>query len=188
LEVAEAIAVMTGADSPTFALQGLATQWELVTRFLYMLIAEEFGLDTGRLALKRAERMKETGALLPIFTKLLEVHGVAIDVAHHVSTAPMDYFFRGRLPERIIARQRGTVVALDQRRLGNIVNFEMGAGANDFGGAPDLRAGVVLNVQSGQRVEAGDVLCWGYCSLSNGLGGEICESIGDCFEILPSLG
>lgn len=182
LEVAEAIAVMGGRSSARWDSRALEEQRELVLLFYGLLMSKAFDSSDVEPWIVEARGWFHSGDILRGFSKLLS--------AHHVSSAVIEKLFQDpnevlAIPNRgqpVLAHQSGRLIAIDQRRLGHLVNFGMGAGGNDYQGILCVKSGIKLGVRLGDIVQCGQPLCWVFDNASDTLN-DSTATIEQCFRI-----
>lgn len=162
LEVLEAIAIMGGKTEIDWERRWLAEQRHLVLFFFAELITAEFG-GSSKQWYERASRALDSGRVLGAFLDLLEVHGVELKVREGLMQDPSSLLLPSGTPIPVRSRRSGVLVKVDQRRLGEFVNFALGAGGNVYTGEFMPGNGVRIMKRLGDPVAEGDPLCWVYC-------------------------
>jgi thymidine phosphorylase len=165
LEVLEAIAVMGGGTGVDWDSRGLAEQRHLVLFFFSELMSAEFGGYAAQWY-RRASDSFESGGVLRAFLDLLGVHGVAREVQESLTQAPASILLPPGQPIAVPSHHSGVLCEVDQPRLGDFVNFTLGAGGNPYTGEFTPRNGVRVTKRLGDSVALGDVLCWVYADPS----------------------
>lgn len=157
-EVAEAIAIITRT---TFGWSDklLEQQWLLVRDFFVRLMHRQFPEIPSEKFAEFADMARNHGALGRAFRRLLIEHGVAITTVDALLTAPMRFFFKDTTPMVVAANTSGKIVFLDQEKLGLVVNFELGAGGNEYGIKRDPHASIILQCHPGDVVSIWQPLC-----------------------------
>jgi pyrimidine-nucleoside phosphorylase len=182
LEVAEAIATMGGGSLGPWDPRALGEQRELVLTFYGLLMARAFGTESIDPWVDEARGWFESGEILRAFETLLSAHAVKRATIDAITQNPLMALGLARDGAPVAAEKSGRVMTIDQRRLGHLVNFELGAGGNEYGAAFCARTGVRLNCRIGDQVEAGQPLCWVFGDPSSTLS-EIMASLKECFVV-----
>jgi thymidine phosphorylase len=180
LEVAEAIAIMTGSDDDFWIRPLLDAQWKLVRGFFSNLLRMEFPRCPFDEYESWADEIRRSGKLTRAFIRLLTAHGVEVAHAEELCLRSAPRAVGGR-SHSVTSAHVGVVSRIDQKRLGYLVNFGLGGGGNEFGGIRDLRAGCVLRVFLGMTVNKGQTLCELF-------GNELCissviDEVRSCFSV-----
>jgi thymidine phosphorylase len=157
-EVLEAIAVMNREFESTWDLRAIKEQKELVITFVEILMSNAFpeeNIDWKRLANKQFDE----GKVFQSFLNILEAHQVSKDVLRKLQTNPKDVL--GVKTKQIVIRSRraGMLKKIDQKKLGGLINFELGGGGNDYAGVFTPHAGLILGKRIGDRINYQDMLC-----------------------------
>jgi pyrimidine-nucleoside phosphorylase len=161
LEVAEALAILNpAADTSLWDDRALVEQRTLVTRMYARLMANEVPSRTVGDWEADAEGRLADGRALVSFVALLEAHGVEARYAAALADDPFGCLSIAPVAADVVSNTAGIICAIDQPTLGNAVNFDLGSGANQFVGTTAAGEGVMLACRLGDRVEAGDTLCW----------------------------
>jgi thymidine phosphorylase len=159
MEVLEAIAVMRGDQAGIWDARALSEQRALVISLFELLMSRSFGraVETDWRAL--GERMLGSGEVFRWFLRMLEAHGVDEETRRAVESDPARVIGPQVEPIPLRARRDGVLRRIDQRRLGNLINFRMGGGGNEIAGSFEPQSGILLAKRLGDAVSAGDVLC-----------------------------
>ena len=182
LEVAEAVATMGGGALEPWDPRALREQRELVLTFYGLLMARTFGTERIEPWIDEARDWFESGEIVRAFEALLSAHEVqraTIDGLMHHPLTTLGIVGEG---SPILAERPGRFKHIDQRRLGHLINFGLGAGGNEYGGAFAARSGVRLNSRIGDEVEGGQPICWVHGDwdfISN----ELVASLKECFVV-----
>jgi thymidine phosphorylase len=182
LEVAEAIATMRFGAPVSWDPRALHEQRELVLTFYGLLMSRAFGTDTIDAWVEEARGWFESGEIARAFEALLSAHAVeraTIAAIIHDPLTALGIVGNG-IP--ILAERSGSLAGIDQRQLGHLVNFGLGAGGNEYGTEFSARSGVRLNVRKGDRVEAGQPLGWVFANPGS-LSSELTASMKECFVV-----
>jgi pyrimidine-nucleoside phosphorylase len=164
VEVLEALAVMGCSDLPVWNEQAIGEQTDLVVRFFAALMQREFPLADQIKWRKQGHDMLRDGTALGAFRDILRAHGVTEQTVSRLTTNPSAVLVRDA-PQSIVSPRSGMLRRINQRRLGEIINFQLGAGGNEYAGSLDLHAGVVLRVRLGDFVSEGGELCLLYAGV-----------------------
>ncbi len=112
---------------------------------------------------------------------LLIEHSVSPSIAASILHNPIETLGINYRPIKINTSRSGVVKSLDQTRLGELVNRELGGGGNDYEGDFSSTSGLILANRLGDIINAGDELCSIYTSKP--LHELFHKSIEACFEI-----
>lgn len=182
LEVAEALATMGIGASSDWDARALREQRELVLTFYGLLMMRAHGSATTDAWVSEARGWFESGDVGLAFETLLEAHGVrpqTIDVLRQNSFGTLG-LSEVHIP--VASAREGRLLRIDQRRLGHLVNFGLGAGGNDYGGTFRSRAGVRLGFRIGDVVNKGQPLCW-ICAGEAQVTDEFMAAVKECFIV-----
>lgn len=185
LEVLEALAVLAPAPPPGWDRRALDEQRGLVVRFFALLLSRTFpdaSYDDCRAL--GAERLA-SGRALASFLELLAAHGVGAATREALLRDPWPVAGPRGDPLPVRAERSGRLRRVDQHRLGFVVNFALGGGGNEYGGAFDPRAGVLLRKRLGDPVAAGEELCTAYLGERTDRAGLVLADLGGCFDVGP---
>jgi thymidine phosphorylase len=108
---------------------------------------------------------------------LLEHHGVSKTVRDALLTHPKDVLLPGLTPIPIVATRSGTLISLDQKRLGGLVNHALSSRAD---GGKDLRAGIHLSIGLKDAVHNGDTVALVFSDIPKD---AYYQEVLSCFEI-----
>ncbi len=158
LEVLEALQVMGQETKMNWDRRALLEQRRLVIATFVSLMESQFG-SLGVDWKARAEENFESRLVLKGFVELLSAHGVGDSVIQSLLADPSAVLLPKTPGLPVHSAKDGKLVGLDQRRLGEFVNFTLGGGGNDFGLEFDAHAGVILNKRLGDSIAEGDALC-----------------------------
>ncbi|HBP90847.1 MAG TPA: hypothetical protein DD706_24535 [Nitrospiraceae bacterium] len=160
LEVDEAFKIL-GIKSPIlWNNQGLEEQKKIVIKFYAQLMSYLYPNKSLEKWQKFGQWLFDSGKVRKGLKSLLEAHGVQDEVISKILDGKFIEIL-GINPTgfEILSSKEGIYKDLDQRTLGNIVNFDLGGGGNDYGGVFDPKTGIVLNCRLGDQVKKNDVLC-----------------------------
>jgi thymidine phosphorylase len=158
LELLEALQILGGKDSTLFDGRGLQEQTNICIDFLVKMICAVNRDYSPQEVFHDAKEAFLSGELLNSFGTILRNHGVGSSVIGRVLERPLS-FLEDRSFTDVQSKTAGTLVDIDQKRLGYLVNSELGAGANRFGGDKDLYAGVTVRPRRFDRIRTTDTLC-----------------------------
>jgi thymidine phosphorylase len=159
LEVCEAIALMSNTDARGFwDNRALTEQRNLVISLFVGLIMSEFPRVDQHMLRQEIEDKFASGKVLDAFENFLAAHDVSRNTIQQIVNDPLTLL--GTTSPSLVVRSEisGQLIGIDQVRLGHTVNFELGAGGNEFGTLFDPLSGIVLRKRLGDRIEPGDVL------------------------------
>jgi pyrimidine-nucleoside phosphorylase len=184
LEVAEAVAVLnpSSRDADRWNRRAIEAQRDLLVDMFADLMAAQFaGRDREEFA-RLGERLIATGAAGEAFVSLLEAHGVDAAVAAGLTDDPRRTLDIATRPTATIrASSAGTVSALDQRTIGNVVTFKLGAGSNQYLPGHDSTGGVEIVVRPGDAVEVGTAVA--HVFATEAVGDDLHDTLAGCFRI-----
>lgn len=184
LEVIEAMAVMGGRTTVPLDERAIAEQKTLVVEFFGDLMQSQFPKANKSHWRELAADRIATGKVLDAYWGVLATHGVSAEIIRRLRAEPEAVLMPGIAPFSILAEAPGILVHVDQRRLGDIVNFDLGAGGTPYSHTIDRSCGLVLLKRLGDAVIPGEPLCYLY--KRNGTTPERQEwstSIRKCFDI-----
>jgi pyrimidine-nucleoside phosphorylase len=144
LEIAECIQVLSGGGTPDLRMQAVS----LAARMLCLASV----CATREAAEALASEAINSGAALQTFRRMIEAQGGDARIVDDRSRLP-------QAPRRfsVLARQSGSVTALDAMRLG-LAALMLGAGRERLDHMIDHAVGVLLHRRVGDQVQAGDPL------------------------------
>jgi pyrimidine-nucleoside phosphorylase len=181
LEVAEAIAVMNGPNECAWDPRGIEEQRQIVIKFFAQLMAAEFP-ELGSSEWERyASKQIEHGEALRAFGDILLAHRVQSSFVERLFVRPLEALSVNRTPVDVHSRNTGTLRHLNQRRLGEIVNRQLGAGGNQFEGEFDPKPGVTLVRRLGDEIQQRDILCRIFADRELAL--SSIDAVRDCFTV-----
>lgn len=184
-EVAEAIAVMNGNVDGFWANDALQQQKELVLSFFAKLMQTQFPEKGEEHWLALGNELLRSGVVFEHFIQLLQAHQVSAEVVEQIKTNPNQLLLPNVEPIAVVSTASGKLSHIEQKQLGNLVNFGFGAGANDFGGEFSASSGIILKQQPGQAVKKGELLCVAY--VDRDIGAEqrasIQNELATCFNV-----
>ncbi|HRI72768.1 MAG TPA: hypothetical protein PK156_51380, partial [Polyangium sp.] len=160
LEVAEALATMGIGASSDWDVRALCEQRELVLTFYGLLMSRAHDSTNADGWMSEAREWLESGEIGFAFTTLLVAHGVQRQTIEALRQDPFTTLGLSGTPTPVSSAHEGQLLRVDQRRLGHLVNFGLGAGGNDYGGAFQARPGIRLGFLIGDHVNEGQPLCW----------------------------
>jgi thymidine phosphorylase len=160
----------------------LESQWSIARSFFVALLRNSFPEQSETAVGEFADAARESGQLLTAFNALLCAHGVESRVADALCTDPLGFYFQC-LPTVVSSSIEGRIIEIDQKQLGYYVNFLLGGGGNEYGGRRNLRAGCILQIRTGQRVNIGSPLALVYSNESVSSAEDASEKIRACIKI-----
>lgn len=159
LEVWEALAVMDIAHCVVWDHRALSEQRNLVIELFSKLMNRAFQTVSEDQWRQAANRKFNNGSVSEAFFKILKAHSVSDRVRGLIKSNPKVLFMPSYNSFIITSEASGHLVRINQRILGNIVNFDLGAGGNDYGDELDIYAGLILSKRLGDIVKVGEPLC-----------------------------
>lgn len=159
LEVFEALAVMGIVHCVDWDHRALSEQRNLVIEFFSKLMSRAFQTISEEQWRQAANRKFNNRSVSKAFFKILKAHGVSDRVRGLIKSNPKTLLMPSYNSFIITSEVSGHLVNINQRQLGNIVNFDLGAGGNDYGDELDIYAGLILGKRLGDIVEVGEPLC-----------------------------
>lgn len=159
LEVLEALAVMGIAHCVFWDHRALSEQRDLVIKLFSKLMYRAFQSIAEEQWRQAANRTFNNGSVSEAFFKILKAHGVSDEVRGLIKSNPKTLLMPSYNSFIITSEVSGQLVNINQRQLGNIVNFDLGAGGNDYSDELDTYAGLILGKRLGDIVNVGDPLC-----------------------------
>lgn len=183
LEVLESLAVMGFDTSAKWDERALQEQRQIVIGLFSDLMSAEFKVHDKSWWQQAAEDKLGTQEVRRAFLNLLLHHKVPKETVDQIATNPAAIFLR-HIAVPVYSRLRGRLSGIDQPKLGNLVNFSLGAGGNDYAGQFDCSTGVILRKRLGDRVDRNEAICDLYAG-EQGLSDtpSIVEDILSCFTI-----
>ena len=189
-EVLEAVAIMHGAQTGEYDAcwdkQGLDLQLNLVLKFFAGLMQSQYPQYNDDYWYTVGHELFASGEVFNNFIDLLRAHGVSDKTLVGIKSEPWQTLAPQTEPLAIISEQNGVLKSINQKQLGNLVNFKFGAGANEFGGDFSARSGVVLQKRIGQKVAKGEAICLVYFNQEFLQGADkalISKDFIECFEV-----
>jgi thymidine phosphorylase len=181
LEVAEAIAVMGGCGSTLWDLRSLEIQRRYTIDFFAKLMNSEFPIRSLSEWATYADNQFKSGAILKSFANILLAHKVPRNVVEDTLKNPFNTLGISHTPVDILAHSSGTLIKINQRKLGEIINRNLNAGRNDVEGKYDPTVGVIILHRLGDKICKGAVLCK---TFSDSLKVEhLSEDLRECFVL-----
>ncbi|MBK9263119.1 MAG: hypothetical protein IPM54_25360 [Polyangiaceae bacterium] len=182
LEVAEALATMGIGASSDWDARALREQRELVLTFYGLLMLRAHGSATTDAWVIEARGWFESGEVGLAFETLLEAHGVRPQTIDALRQNPFGTLGLSGVHIPVASAREGQLLRIDQRRLGHLVNFGLGAGGNDYGGAFRARAGIRIGFRIGDHINEGQPLCWIF-SVEPQVTDEFIVAVKECFIV-----
>lgn len=183
LEVLEAIAVMNHRFAAGWDARWIEEQREIVLGFFELLMDFSFHAEKQNWR-ELGRKLLSEGQVFESFLKVLRAHKVDAATIEGIRTNPSQIIGPAIQPVSIVSKASGILRRIDQKKLGNIVNFHLGGGGNDFVGQFTANAGVILRKRLGDAIHTGETLCLMYQPQSDtNTGLKITEELASCFEI-----
>lgn len=157
LEVLESLSILDSSSSHGWNTQGLLRQREIVLGFFSMLLHDAFPHIPQSTFYALGEEVLRNGKALRSFFTILHHHGVPEKVLNGLRSDPWNTMVPGLPCIPIDSSQSGTLTAIDQKRLGLLVNFALSS-VHEV--RNDKRAGIKLNKRIGDKIEIGEPLAW----------------------------
>ncbi len=177
LEIIEALVLLKGVPQAAWNLSGLDRQRAIVLRLFSILLHETFPHISEEEFFRLGEEMLYNGRALRSFLDILSCHGVQPSVLDALLVDPWGVMLPGLCPVPIYSPHSGVLSSIDQRALGNLVNFSLSRMED---GGMDRRAGIKLNKLPKEAVHCDEPLAWVFTTTS-------LESYRDdvlsCFEV-----
>ncbi len=186
LEVCEAISLMSGNDPHTlWNSAALIEQKKLVLQFFAILMHQEFPSIPEMEWIERATSKFNKGEVLRWFHRILLNHHVSKDTADRVCQEPTTLLNTALPPRSIHGLRNGVITGINQRKLGEIVNWELRGGGNSYSVPLSTQGGILLKKRIGNTVKSGELLCHLYADREREEEElqKIEENIRDCFEL-----
>lgn len=184
LEVLEALAVMNKDFESKWDIRSINEQRDIILGFFELLMNYSFG-ESKEYWRTLGEQLFEQGKVFESFLNILQAHKVDSDTIEQIKINPSNVIGPKTTPVQIAAKTVGTLRRIDQKKLGNIINFHLGGGGNDFVGEFTPNAGVILTKRLGDTIVEGEPLCFLHQSEQNTITeqSKIYEELVSCFEI-----
>lgn len=157
LEVLEAVTIMGGENylSSYVNPAGLLQQKRLVIDMTVQLLTATFQSDQAELE-EVATRFFDNGKVLSCFKKLLSCHSVDQSTINTLFDNQKPCHF---LESSIYSANEGSLQYIDQEKIGNFVNFQLGGGQNQFFKIGEQsHGGFVLAKRLGETVQRHELL------------------------------
>lgn len=183
LEVAEALATMGIGASDDWDIRALREQRELVVTFYGLLMSRAHSSTNADIWMNEARGWFESGEVSVAFETLLRAHGVQRQTIDALRQNPFGSLGLSGVRIAAVSAHTGQLLPIDQRRLGHLVNFGLGAGGNDYGGTFRSRAGVRLGLRIGDHVNEGQPLCWVFSGEETHVLDEFVAAVKECFVV-----
>ncbi|MDA8412778.1 MAG: hypothetical protein M0023_03220 [Desulfobacteraceae bacterium] len=158
LEVAEAIAVMGGHNSTLWDSRSLDIQRRLAIDFFAKLMTSEFPVQSQSEWAAYADNQFKSGAILKSFANILLAHKVSLNVVEDTLNNPLSALGISHNPVDILAHSSGTLVKIEQRKLGELINRNLNAGRNNIEGKYNPTVGAVISHRLGDKISKGAIL------------------------------
>lgn len=162
IEVEEALYIM-GAPSPVkWNEHGINIQRNRVIDFYTKIMENSTGYSVEYWK-KYGERLLESGEALKAYKNILIAHNVENEVATNIvnngffsSLQKLGYNIE---THTISSKAVGKYSNIHQRELGTIINFDFGAGQNDYTTRNNVQSGVIIHPRLHDFIDIGQALC-----------------------------
>ncbi len=186
MELAEAMHILGAPSMINWDKRALQEQIEIVADFYAGILVNMVGRSRSELEMEAKMILSNRRGLEGLRCLLLG-HGVEEDLIEKITTSDiLDVLGVKRLGQQIEAKTNGRLKSIDQKRLGDYVNFDLGAGGNKYFGHFDPWVGIVLKKRLDDDLQKGDVLCEVYAAdlvRAEGILKRLSGHIRDCFII-----
>jgi thymidine phosphorylase len=182
LEVAEAMATMRANAANGWDPRALQEQRELVLTFYGLLMSRTFHTKSVEAWVEEARVWFESDEVALSFEALLSAHGVEPSTIDALTRDPLGALGIADRRVAVLSDRRGRLTHVDQRRLGHLVNFGLGAGGNDYGRAFRSGTGVRLNRRVGDLVALEQPLCFVFGDESD-VHRDFLAALNECFVV-----
>ncbi|MEX1029941.1 MAG: hypothetical protein WDZ91_07835 [Paenibacillaceae bacterium] len=180
LEVLEAIEVMRPhSDKSKWDERKLIWQKELVLGFFSELMHAIYPDKKKQEWFSHGLLLFKEGKVLEAFNKILKAHSVSLDTIQSLNGSAWDVICPYK-PSDLYANSTGRLVSIDQKRLGFLVNFYLGAGGNEFGGEFCPQKGILVCKALGDEINKGELICEIY---SDEIKSDFVHELSKCFVI-----
>lgn len=157
-EVMEAVAIMSRNPGDIWDPNIMQVQEDLTLKFFSGLMNSQFPDKSLEEWTEVGRKLFDSGLVMESFLRLLKAHRVEDSVIEGIRNDPWQTLAPKTTPIIVKAPNGGHIKGVDQKKLGNLVNFKFGAGANEFGGSFTAKSGIILQKLLGDNVESGEVL------------------------------
>lgn len=163
-EILEALSILnpSGKYLEFVDVHALKSQVELVIKMLSKLISEIIDVSRNEVSVK-IKRQLDNGDAFRAFIDILKAHNVREGTLDLISNG-LPYINHNRFTIDIISLKTGTLIGINQKSLGNFVNFTMANAANEFSEKQSLYNGIILAKRIGDQIIQGETLCKVYCA------------------------
>jgi thymidine phosphorylase len=182
VEVAEATSIITGrVDQEYWDSRAVNEQREIVIDFFIIMLDRLFPGKTRLFWKKVATEKFENGEVQTHYEKILSAHKVSKPVINNLCQDP-NFFIRDIRKYSIKSTKKGVLRKIDQKRLGYILNFNLGAGGNIYSKEMNYKCGLILKKRLGDYVSDSSELCI-VLDNSQVIDTDLIKSIHECFSI-----
>ncbi len=150
---------MGGTSTNLWDSRSIVIQRKLVIDFFAKLMNSEFPVLSELEWAIYAEDQFKNGSIIKSFANILLAHNVSNKTIQSTLTDPLNALCIGYNPVDIVAYSSGTLIGIDQRKLGEIINRNLNAARNDVEGKYDPTVGAVIMNRLGDKIKEGTVLC-----------------------------
>ncbi len=183
VEVAEATSIITGkVDHEYWDSRALSEQREIVIDFLIIMLDYLFPGKNRLFWGKIAKHKFENGEVQASYEKILSAHKVSQAIINKLCQDP-NFLIRDIRKCSIKSTKQGILRRIDQKRLGYIINFSLGAGGNIYSSDVNYKCGLILRKRLGDYVSDGTELCI-VLDDSQVIDIDLIRAIRECFSIV----
>lgn len=158
LEVEEAMHILIGNSKISWNTAGINEQKKLLFSFL-SLIMQKISGNTSFDATNLAEDMIKNGIVKKNLAKLLQAHSVSKKTITEIfKNSFADVIGLKRANIDVVSDKNFTFNGINQREVGNLVNFELGAARYEFGISEKSMNGLLLYNRPNDLIKKGDIV------------------------------
>lgn len=183
LEVVEALILLSGGN-PQWDTRALHEQRSLALESFSKLMHSEFPSQSVGWWKLQASNCLRSGQALESFFRILKEHSVDESMISDIRRDPMLAIGPRRKPFAVKSHHGGVLVEIDQKLLGEIVNFWLSGSTKTLDGSENSKTGVLLKKRVGDPIRKGETICLVYSSRRNGSLGAVASHINQCFKIV----
>lgn len=177
LEVIEALCLLKNQGSGRWHPQGLDTQRTIALHLFSLLMHASFPHLSESYFYNLGEEALSTGRAFNSFLSILTCHGVPPSIIEEVVQDPWKVMIPNLDPVPLYPPRTGTLLSVDQKKLGILVNFSLSSRAD---GSLDRRAGIKLDAMVHETVHREKPFAWVFADSSQQ---SHHEELLSCFEI-----
>ncbi len=158
LEVEEAFYILTGNSKISWNIAGIKEQKKILFKFLSMIMKKVTG-DNSFDASILAENLIQDGTAKKNLEKLLLAHGVSEKNAKDMLEKSFaEVIGLKKTDINVISNKDFTLRGINQRDIGNLVNFELGGARYEFGISEKSLNGILLYHRPNDLIKNGDTI------------------------------